>query len=84
MMTSAGSGGYCDCGDPEAWKQHPSCDIHSKSAAGENESPEALVEKLPGDLVQRAKQLFQYLLEFVTELLCNEQLREVPAHLKPL
>ena len=29
MSTSSG-GGYCDCGDGEAWKSDPFCDIHKK------------------------------------------------------
>ena len=27
VMTSGG-GGYCDCGDPEAWKSYPYCSLH--------------------------------------------------------
>ena len=27
MSTSVG-GGYCDCGDTEAWKAHPYCSKH--------------------------------------------------------
>ena len=27
MSTSVG-GGYCDCGDTEAWKEHPYCATH--------------------------------------------------------
>lgn len=34
-MSTSGGGGYCDCGDKEAWKEHPFCANHqpkSKSA----------------------------------------------------
>lgn len=27
-MSTSGGGGYCDCGDKEAWKTDPYCDIH--------------------------------------------------------
>ena len=27
-MSTSGGGGYCDCGDPEAWKTEPFCSIH--------------------------------------------------------
>ncbi|VDK55230.1 unnamed protein product [Gongylonema pulchrum] len=27
-MTTSGGSGYCDCGDVEAWKQDPACDLH--------------------------------------------------------
>ncbi|CAH1264235.1 UBR2 [Branchiostoma lanceolatum] len=29
-MSTSGGGGYCDCGDVEAWKQDPWCDIHKQ------------------------------------------------------
>ena len=29
-MCTSGGGGYCDCGDPEAWKAEPFCDTHKK------------------------------------------------------
>jgi hypothetical protein len=31
-MHMSGGGGCCDCGDPEAWKQHHSCTLHSSTA----------------------------------------------------
>ena len=111
MMTSGG-GGYCDCGDPEAWKQHPNCEIHmpkqksataSSSALGttsaaaaaaaaaastggevvDESSYEASIEKLPKDLVQRGTELFQFLIDYVFEILGMENAEELPAHLKP-
>lgn len=27
-MSTSGGGGYCDCGDKEAWKADPFCEIH--------------------------------------------------------
>lgn len=85
-MTSGG-GGYCDCGDPEAWKQYPSCDLH-KSIKRNNDfessgSFEAYIEKLPKDLSQRATELFQFLLEYVFEILGADDSEELPLHLKP-
>lgn len=34
-MSTSGGGGYCDCGDKEAWKSQPTCDIHRRGAASE-------------------------------------------------
>jgi E3 ubiquitin-protein ligase UBR2 len=31
-MHMSGGGGACDCGDPEAWKEFPSCNVHSVEA----------------------------------------------------
>jgi hypothetical protein len=28
-MSTSGGGGYCDCGDIEAWKAHPYCELHN-------------------------------------------------------
>ena len=28
-MSTSGGGGYCDCGDIEAWKAHPYCELHT-------------------------------------------------------
>ena len=30
MHTSGGNGGFCDCGDAEAWKKDPCCEVHLK------------------------------------------------------
>ena len=35
MSTSSG-GGYCDCGDSEAWKSEPFCDVHRPGQAQGN------------------------------------------------
>ena len=84
MMTSAGGGGYCDCGDVEAWKVHPSCSKHTKKDHNsELQTADNAIEKLPNDLVQRARQLFDYLFEYVIELLCGDHKDVLPAHLKP-
>ena len=33
QMSTSGGAGYCDCGDVEAWKSEPFCDIHKRGAA---------------------------------------------------
>lgn len=83
MTTSAGGGGYCDCGDVEAWKFHPSCSIHTKKDdTNEIQTPDDAIEKLPKDLVQRSRQLFDYLLEYVIDMICGDHKEVLPAHLK--
>ena len=29
QMSTSGGGGYCDCGDLEAWKSDPNCELHN-------------------------------------------------------
>lgn len=36
-MSISGGGGYCDCGDPEAWKSEPHCETHGKGTGMEEE-----------------------------------------------
>jgi E3 ubiquitin-protein ligase UBR2 len=84
MTTSAGGGGYCDCGDIEAWKKYPSCLKHSKKDDNsEIQTCDDIIEKLPNDLVQRARQLFDYLLEYVIDVICGDHKQHLPQHLKP-
>ena len=49
ISTSSG-GGYCDCGDKEAWKNGVFCDIHIKGELAEHD--ENPLEKIPQDLVR--------------------------------
>jgi hypothetical protein len=32
-MTTSGGGGFCDCGDTEAWKEGPYCQKHKLSSS---------------------------------------------------
>ena len=67
MMTSGG-GGYCDCGDPEAWKQHPCCELHMPKQKDQNSSSSSdYISKLPKDIEQRATQLFSFLFDYIFE-----------------
>ena len=84
-MTSGG-GGYCDCGDPEAWKSHPSCELHMPKVAApksSDDSVESYVSKLPKDLEDRAVQLFTFLLDYIFEMLSFENIDQLPPHIKP-
>lgn len=80
MNVSAG-GGYCDCGDKEAWKQHVHCNLHMPRD-GEDESSNDVLRRLPTDLCQRARHLFQYLLNFSIAILCIEDYQQTPDALK--
>lgn len=47
-----------------------------------NESPDDVLNRLPADLRQRARQLFDILLRFIIQLLFTEKYQEMPAELK--
>jgi E3 ubiquitin-protein ligase UBR2 len=80
MSVSAG-GGYCDCGDSEAWKQNVHCNLHSPND-DKNESADDVLNRLPLDLRLRAKKLFNILLRFIIKLLCIENYQNTPNELK--
>ncbi|XP_076464873.1 E3 ubiquitin-protein ligase UBR2-like isoform X2 [Babylonia areolata] len=66
-MSTSGGGGYCDCGDPEAWKTEPVCEAHR--AAGAQGASRDPVENLPVDLRERARLIFRTVLTFIVDLL---------------
>ncbi len=55
MSTSYG-GGYCDCGDVEAFSSHPHCSVHARGLAGRKEGDAGagegagLLNKVPADI----------------------------------
>ncbi|XP_043259405.1 E3 ubiquitin-protein ligase UBR2 [Colletes gigas] len=77
MGTSSG-GGFCDCGDTEAWKREPFCNIH---LAG-SEAKESRGNKLPEDITKRAVVTFTAVLRYCYEMLTLEHSSSLPAELK--
>ncbi|TRY57802.1 hypothetical protein DNTS_027640, partial [Danionella cerebrum] len=79
MHTSSG-GGFCDCGDIEAWKTGPCCSQHDPFSSVSMETDECSMD--PG-LQERARMLFQLLLRYTSEMLVWEELSRLPEELKP-
>uniref|UniRef100_A0A8C4ELH8 E3 ubiquitin-protein ligase n=1 Tax=Dicentrarchus labrax TaxID=13489 RepID=A0A8C4ELH8_DICLA len=75
-MHASSGGGFCDCGDVEAWKIGPCCSKHDPGAA----TDECLLEP---ELYERAEKLFRVLLHYVTEFLVWEENLELSAELQP-
>ena len=80
MNVSAG-GGYCDCGDKEAWKNHVHCNLH-KPSDDDDQMATDILRRLPTDLCLRARQLFSVLLDFSVRLLCIEDYQSTPNYLR--
>lgn len=57
-MATSGGGGCCDCGDVEAWKKAPFCDIHIVGTQNKDENG----SRLPEDVVERARIVFDAVL----------------------
>uniref|UniRef100_A0A6Q2YLN7 E3 ubiquitin-protein ligase n=1 Tax=Esox lucius TaxID=8010 RepID=A0A6Q2YLN7_ESOLU len=71
-MHASSGGGFCDCGDLEAWKTGPCCSKHDSGAATAMETP---------GLRERAQKLFQVLLRYTTDMLVWEESFELAAEL---
>ncbi|XP_069939421.1 E3 ubiquitin-protein ligase UBR2 isoform X2 [Cherax quadricarinatus] len=79
ISTSSG-GGYCDCGDREAWKTDVFCDIHVKGQMVQHsQNP---LEKIPTDLTERIHLIFDCILPYAKELLTYEEGFSIPKDLE--
>lgn len=76
--TSSG-GGCCDCGDTEAWKSEPFCDIHM---TGSETRPDSAGHFLPGDLAERARATFTAVLKYAFQLLTLDHSPGLPSDLR--
>uniref|UniRef100_A0A4W4H9P8 E3 ubiquitin-protein ligase n=1 Tax=Electrophorus electricus TaxID=8005 RepID=A0A4W4H9P8_ELEEL len=73
-MHASSGGGFCDCGDLEAWKTGPWCSQHD---------PGTSVAMETVGLQERAFMLFQVLLSYITELMVWEESNELSEELQP-
>ncbi|XP_075874232.1 E3 ubiquitin-protein ligase UBR1 isoform X1 [Nelusetta ayraudi] len=79
-MHASSGGGFCDCGDVEAWKIGPCCSKHDPGAATSMVMDECLLQR---ELHERAETLFRSLLQYVTDFLVWEENSELSAELQP-
>ncbi|XP_022090743.1 E3 ubiquitin-protein ligase UBR2-like [Acanthaster planci] len=73
-MNTSGGGGYCDCGDIEAWKSDPYCSIHQPNPEKPVQDP---LEHLPIDMQSYSSALFCIILHYCCDMLLQED-PEVP------
>ena len=68
MYTSDG-GGYCDCGDEEAFLQHHVCNVHKEKVTNSESSPkDDPLQGLPLDMQVRTRRLFIEILRYILEV----------------
>lgn len=77
MGTSIG-GGCCDCGDVEAWKKDPYCDIHAEGL----QKRQSTSGSLPEDVAERTRIAFEAVLRYAYQLLTLEYSPGLPADLR--
>ncbi|KAH0620663.1 hypothetical protein JD844_021334 [Phrynosoma platyrhinos] len=78
MHTSTG-GGFCDCGDTEAWKTGPFCTDHEPGASGSEE--ENLECQLNEELIAQAKKMFPSVIKYIVDMTVWEEEKELPPEL---
>ncbi|CAL7936397.1 unnamed protein product [Xylocopa violacea] len=76
MGTSSG-GGFCDCGDIEAWKKEPFCNTHLAGI----QAKESRGNKLPGDIAERTVVVFEAVLRYCQTMLSLEYKLALPPDL---
>ncbi|KAK3764043.1 hypothetical protein RRG08_046512 [Elysia crispata] len=74
-MSTSGGGGYCDCGDTEAWKSDPYCLLHMPRR-DESESDSGI--NLPEAMRIYVERIFTCMLKFVSTLLTWEDNENLP------
>lgn len=78
-MSTSNGGGYCDCGDVEAWKKHAYCATHILGTQSEGCDP---LSKVPADIQERARHVFSNVLKFAYELLTLDTFMKLPGDLQ--
>ncbi|KAG8196917.1 hypothetical protein JTE90_027621 [Oedothorax gibbosus] len=79
-MSASGGGGYCDCGDEEAWKCFAFCNNHHGKSATPKEDSNSL-DLLPEDLVHRFQKVLETALNYCHTMLTWEDCINLPKEL---
>ncbi|VBB31014.1 unnamed protein product [Acanthocheilonema viteae] len=70
MWASSGNG-YCDCGDVEAWKEHPTCKLHE---VRRNDEEDSQMTDVPAEITEqvetRIRSLTRIVLRFSIKIIC--------------
>ncbi|TFK03038.1 L-lactate dehydrogenase B chain [Platysternon megacephalum] len=80
-MTTSSGGGFCDCGDTEAWKEGPYCQKHELNTAETAEEEDPLVH-LSEDMIARAYNIFAIMFKYAVDILTWEKENELPPGLE--
>uniref|UniRef100_A0A2P2HWE1 E3 ubiquitin-protein ligase n=1 Tax=Hirondellea gigas TaxID=1518452 RepID=A0A2P2HWE1_9CRUS len=78
MSTSSG-GGYCDCGDTEAWRSDAFCEVHAKGLA-EAEQPTHKI--LDEELVNRIRLVMETIIEYAIQMMLQAEGISLPSDLE--
>ncbi|NXI40148.1 UBR1 ligase, partial [Galbula dea] len=78
-MHSSTGGGFCDCGDTEAWKAGPVCTKHEPGASGSaKENSEC---QLNEEIMEHSRRVFPSVIKYIVDMLIWEEEKELPPEL---
>ncbi|XP_067091771.1 E3 ubiquitin-protein ligase UBR2 isoform X2 [Osmerus mordax] len=80
-MTTSGGGGFCDCGDTEAWKKGPYCHKHEPNIS--DASQEDPLAHMSADMIARCYNVFSIILKYAVDMLTWDKEDELPEGLEP-
>uniref|UniRef100_A0A8C7SJ68 E3 ubiquitin-protein ligase n=1 Tax=Oncorhynchus mykiss TaxID=8022 RepID=A0A8C7SJ68_ONCMY len=80
-MTTSGGGGFCDCGDTEAWKKGPYCQKHEPNIS--DSCQEDPLAHLSTDMIARCYNVFSVVLKYAVDMLTWDKEDELPPGLEP-
>lgn len=75
-MHSSMGGGFCDCGDTEAWKSGPYCKIHEPGASDQDSG-----FRLPEELLCQTRKVFPVVIQYIVDMLIWEEQKPLPSYL---
>ncbi|KAJ7413492.1 hypothetical protein WISP_90316 [Willisornis vidua] len=78
-MHNSTGGGFCDCGDTEAWKAGPLCTKHELGSSG---SPKENSEcQLNEEIMEHTRRVFPSVIKYIVDMLIWEEEKELPLEL---
>ncbi|KYO28439.1 hypothetical protein Y1Q_0016017 [Alligator mississippiensis] len=78
MHTSTG-GGFCDCGDTEAWKAGPFCTKHEPGAASTTQENSEC--QLNEEVMAQARKVFPSVIQYIADMTIWKEEKELPPEL---
>uniref|UniRef100_A0A673MB28 E3 ubiquitin-protein ligase n=1 Tax=Sinocyclocheilus rhinocerous TaxID=307959 RepID=A0A673MB28_9TELE len=80
-MTTSGGGGFCDCGDTEAWKKGPYCQKHEPNIS--DSSQKDPLANMSEEMIARTYNVFSIILKYAVDMLTWDKEDELPEGLEP-
>ena len=75
-MSTSGGGGYCDCGDNEAWSDHVHCAVHILGTKGGEKTKDPLAN-MPLHIQKRTEHVFKSIMRYAFAVLTQDTVLNV-------